>query len=143
MRIFGFEIKFPFSIRRERRKDSRARIFEDLYVDFRSPIDPVRGTGEGRDISVSSLGFFSDQKLSVGIPVELTLRIAPGVLDVQQIPVRGHVVRCQKGFREKQYRVACDFEEVDEPMRQRLTTFVNWLKEREKKYLFFRYNSGK
>ena len=142
MRIFGFEFKFPFSIRRDRRKDDRARIFEDLYVDFRSPIDPVHGTGEGRDISVSSVGFFSDQKLSVGIPVELTLRIAPGVLDVQKIPVRGRVIRCQKGFREKQYRVACEFEEVDEPTRQRLTTFVDWLKQREKKYLFFRYNSG-
>ena len=143
MKILGFEIKFPQLFKRNRRKALRARTFEDLYVDYYSPAHSLRGTGEGRDVSTGGVQFFSDRKLPQGTSVELTLRIPPGILDVQQIQVHGQVLRCQKGFREKQYRVACTFQEINEITLQRLTALVAWLKEREEKYLFFRYNSGR
>ncbi len=142
MKILGFEIKFPWSFKRDQRKAPRVRTFEDLYVDFWSSANSVRGTGEGRDVSTGGVQFFSDRKLPPGTSVELTLRIPPGILDVQQIQTHAQVLRCQKGFREKQHRVACAFQGIDETTFQRLATLVVWLKEREQKYLFFRYNSG-
>ena len=141
MKILGFELKLPKFLRPDRRKAQRARIFEDLYVDYKSLNPSRKGTGEGRDISVLSLNFFSDDKLPAGTSLELRLRLSPGVLQVDQIFTRATVVRCSKGFREKQYRVACNFEGIDQTTRSQIETFVAWLKQREQKYLFFRYNS--
>ena len=142
MKLFGFEIKLPF-FKNERRKAPRARIFEDLYVDFqsRNTPHPVKGTGEGRDLSTIGIQFFGDKKFNVGAELDLILRISPGVLPVDKLFVRARVVRCHKGFREKQCRIACDFQNVDETTLKHISTFVAWLKQREEKYLFFRYNT--
>lgn len=140
MKILGFELKLPKFLCPDRRKSLRARIFEDLYVDYKSLNPPRKGTGEGRDISVLGLNFFSDDKLPAGTALEMKLRISPGVLQVDHIFTRAVVQRCSKGFREKQYRVACLFEDLDKVTKSQIETFVTWLKQREQKYLFFRYN---
>ena len=93
MKILGFELKLPKFLRPDRRKAERARIFEDLYVDYKSLNPPRKGTGEGRDISVSNLNFFSNDKLPAGTSLELRIRISPGVLQVDQIFTRATVVR--------------------------------------------------
>jgi len=141
MKILGFEIKLPAFLRRDRRHGERARVFEDLFIDYRSQAPPRRGTGEGRDISTEGILFFSDDKLPPGMALELRLRISPGILQVQQIPVHARVLRCERGFREKQYRVACAFDPLDEPTCQQIQAYVAWLKQREQNYLFFRYNN--
>lgn len=140
MKILGFELRVPKFLRPDRRKAQRARIFEDLYVDYKSLNPPRKGTGEGRDISVLALNFFSDDKLPAGTLLEMRLRISPGVLQGDHIFARAIVQRCSKGFREKQYRVVCIFEGLDEVTKSQIETFVVWLKQREQKYLFFRYN---
>ena len=141
MKILGFELKVPKFLRPDRRKAERARIFEDLYVDYKSMNPPRKGTGEGRDISASGLHFFSDDKLPPGTSLELKLRLSPGVLPLDQIFARGTVLRSTKGSREKQYRVASHFEGLHQATRSQIETFVVWLKQREQKYLFFRYDS--
>ena len=141
MKIFGIELKLPRFLQNEKRRALRARIFEDVYVDFqtRNSPNPLRGTGEGRDLSAHGIQFFCDKRFSVGTPIDLVLRFSPGILPVEKLWVQAQVVRCHKGFREKQCRVACDFENVDEQTKKHIEVFVSFLKQREEKYLFFRY----
>lgn len=143
MGIFDFWFKLLNLFKRDKRREPRARIFEDLYVDFQSTrsTPPIRGTGEGRDISLTGVQFFSDKKFHAETPLDLVLRFPPGVLAIDRIAIHARVVRCHKGFRERQCRIACAFEKIDPESRKQLAALLSWLKEREKKYLFFRYQA--
>ena len=139
MNFFGLEIRFPGFPRRERRNGTRARIFEALYLDYKSDNPPIKGTAEGGDISLGGVRFASDKKIPKGTRLELTLRFAAGSTTTESLKVFAQVVRCERPFGHKHYQVGCRFDVLDENPRNAIITFVLWLKERNEKYLFFRY----
>ena len=139
MILFGFEIKLPQIFCREKRGTERVRTRESLYVDYFSPELGKRGTGEGKDISETGVRFVSADQFCRGVILELSVRIPAGIAQKDILSVKAKVVRSYRIFRQKRYRVACAFLDLDEPTRKDLQTFVAWLKYQKDHYLFFRW----
>lgn len=142
MKIFGFEISFPFSLfPKEKRRAERLGIFEALYVRYRCLDSEGRGSGAALDLSQVGILFLSEHPIPSGARLELMLRFTPGSVssEVYELPVEARVVRCRKRFNQKYQRVACEFEGLSPEVQQIIAHFIGWLKERQEKYLFFRY----
>lgn len=139
MRIFDFDIRLPRFSRKERRRAERIKVFEALYLDYRSPSPGLSGSAPSKDISAIGIRFLSEHKLSKGTSLDLRLRFTPGSIRTEKLRVRATVVRCHRLWRKKKYRVACVFDDLDTHARQEIQNFVSWLREREKKYLHFRW----
>ena len=141
MKIFGLEINFPWFHPKERRHAERKHVFEALWLDYKNPLEFEARSGEARDISLTGVRFLSEGPFEKGTPLELTLRFTPGSVGpgVQSIQVRAHVARCYKRFKEKRYRVACAFDDLNDAAYHKIKTFLLWLKDREEKFLFFRH----
>ena len=139
MNIFGFRINFPWFPSKEKRRAERKHVFEALWLGYKSPLAFEARSGETVDISLTGVRFLSDSKLEKGARLELTLRFTPGSVGpaVQSIQVRAEVVRCYRRFKEKRYRVACVFGDLNDGAYQKIKTFLLWLKDREEKFLFF------
>ena len=121
MKIFGLEIKIPRILMPiERRKAERFRAYETVYLDYRSPGEEKFGSGEGRDISTRGIRFAPDYASSR-----------------KTIHLRAYVVRAYRQPRQKRFRVACAFENVDAPTHKELEDFVLWLKDRKDQYLYY------
>ena len=139
LNLFGFEIRLPRLVKKERRGADRVRTFEELYVDYRSIENTASGSGEARDISATGIRFVSSVKYPAGALLNLHLRFTPASTNVQSLEVKARVVRVYRLFRQKNYRMGCTFENLSGEVRQSLEQFIRWAKEREKKYLFFRW----
>lgn len=138
MKIFGWNL---FGAK-EKRAAERVRLFEELYVDYIDAANAtVSGSGESLDFSSLGIRFISHHPFRKGDALKLRIRFTPGILPVSEILVEAKAVRCNRRWREKFYRIGCKFENVNEETRSRLEFLVNYFREREKKYLFFRYNT--
>ena len=144
MNIFGIRIKLPKLFQTvDKRKFERVRVFETLYLDYQSDRPPVKGSSKAKDISLGGLRFTSDQKIPKGSLLQLNLRFAAGSTSVKSLTTQAHVVRCSKKMGHKHYQVGCIFDPLDEASRVEIENFIHWLKERNEKYLFFRYRGIK
>ena len=141
MKILGFEIRFPGFKRKERQSAWRERVFEEVYLDFKSSHPPMRGTAEATEISAGGLRFAASQKIPPGTALNLSLRLTSSYPGKKQIEVSGRVLRSEKKFGKAFYRVVCAFESPDPSSQEEIQAFVSWLRERHQKYLFFRYRS--
>ena len=141
MRILGFEIKLPFFATPSRRRAERYGIFEALYTDYQDFEGKVRGTGPAEDLSVMGIRLLSDQKVAPGTRLTLTLRFTAGSVaqEVVSLQVLARVVRSYRNWRQKRFRLGCEFEGLHPDAQNIIQHFVNWLDERRQKYLFFRY----
>ena len=139
MKIFGLEIKIPRILMPiERRKAERFRAYETVYLDYRSPGEEKFGSGEGRDISTRGIRFACPSYIPKGTFLNLTLRFAPDYASSRKtIHLRAYVVRAYRQPRQKRFRVACAFENVDAPTHKELEDFVLWLKDRKDQYLYY------
>ncbi len=139
MTFLGIQINLPKIFRKEKREVPRLRIFQTLYLDYKSEKPPVQGSAEARDISMGGLRFNSDKRLPQGTHVLLTLRFAGGSTTVSSLTARARVVRCFRQWGHKHYQIGCEFERLEESSREEIEVFINWLKERNEKYIHFRY----
>ena len=139
MKFLGLKIKLLKFPKRERRKWQRTRVYETLYLDYRSDYPPVKGSAEGRDISLGGVRFVTQYKIPKGTPVQLTLRFASSPTTTKSLSVRARILRCSKKFGQKRYRVGCEFLKLDETSYSEIETFVKWVKEQQDKYLHYRY----
>ena len=139
MTFLGIQIHLPKIFRREKREAPRLRIFLTLYLDYKSEAPPVQGSSEARDISMSGLRFNSEKKLPKGTLVTLTLRFAGGSTTVNSLSARARVVRCFRPWGHKHYQIGCEFDRLEESTREEIEVFINWLKDRNEKYIHFRY----
>lgn len=141
MRVLGLEIRFPRILNWERRGVERIQVYETLYVVYRDLRTLSSGSGQAHDISIAGVRFSSENKLNKGSPLELTLRFSAGALprNIQTLQAHAHVIYCHKRFRHHHYHVACAFDDLGEEAARIIQLFISWLKEREQKYLFFRY----
>ena len=137
--LFGFNIRLPRLSKKERRRATRERLFEELLVDYKSAGHPKVARGEARDISVTGIRFVSHAKFPNGTFLDLLLRFTPGSARVSNLTVQARVVRSYKIFRSKSYRIGCEFINLDPNARDILKDFVAWAENRRKKYLHFRY----
>ncbi|MBI4115896.1 MAG: PilZ domain-containing protein [Candidatus Omnitrophica bacterium] len=139
--MFGLEIRFPriFWSGKERRRAERERVFEALYVDYRCDSPPLSGSGEGKDVSAVGIRFACEQKLPKDAALRLRLRFTPGSVKKDSVEIRARVVDCYKKIGHGRYRVACDFQELDLVSQYTIKSFVEWLKARRAKNLFFRW----
>jgi hypothetical protein len=139
MKILGIEIRLPKTSKRERRGAERVGTFEALYLDYKGSKHSVSGSGEGKDLSISGIRFASSRSFSKGDRLSLQLRFTPGSVRPEVLEVQARVVRCYRPTRSGRYRVGCNFENLSEAALKTLQDVMLWLKQREKKYLFFRW----
>lgn len=139
MKILGLEIRFPRISSSDRRGEKRIPVHETLYLDYCTSEPPQEGSAQALDISISEIRFISPSKLPKGAILDLTLRFPPGLIQMQTLKVRGHVVRSYRRFHQKRHRVVCAFDEMDASSLDQIQTFIRWLEERKEKFLFFRY----
>jgi hypothetical protein len=71
--------------------------------------------------------------------LNLCLRFTPGSTNTLDLVLRARVMRRYRLFRQKNYRLGCSFENLTDEVLGSLRQFVKWAKDREKKYLFFRW----
>ena len=138
MKIMGLKIKFPRILPFERRKAERVRIHETLYLNYEASKDRVNGTAEGKDISTSGVRFASFSKFPPGTPLDLTLRFSPEYFQNKPLQVRAIVVRCYRLVRQRRYRIACKFENLDSSTKEEIQAYIVWLKEQKVKLAFLR-----
>lgn len=137
MKLFGLEIKIPRILSRERRKAERVRIHETLYLDYLSPEHGKKESGEGRDISLCGVRFACSSPIPKGTVLDLTLRLSPDYASNKILPLKARVVRTYRYPRQKRFRVACAFEEMDNSAYRQLEDFITWLKERMSQSFYF------
>lgn len=140
MRILGCEIKLPRFFSGERRRAPRYLVYEALYVSVKLRGRSSFDQGEALDISQTGIRLISNHKFPKGALLDMELRFTPGSTPQSSISVQASVVRCyKKAIWEKCYRMGCQFEALDPTAQEIIRVFISWLKEREEKYLFFRY----
>ncbi len=138
MKIFDQILSFFGFSEQEKRAAQRLKIFEAVYLDWKDSAGK-EGKGEGKDISTSGIRFASDIEFPKGTILDLKLRFAPGSIQKEMLEVKAQVIRCYKPKGGRHYRVGCIFKNLDPEAQGVLKSLIGWLKEREKKYLFFRY----
>ncbi len=143
MNFFGLNFDFSkfFKSASHRRKWERIRILEALYLDYESNQPPLQGKGEAQDLSLGGICFKADQKIPKGTLLELKLRFAAGSTTADTLITQGHVIGCNRRWRRKHHHVRCRLEGLDQVKQKTLELFIQWWKERQEKYMHFRYGN--
>lgn len=87
-------------------------------------------------MSATGIRFACSTKFPKGTRLELELKLPSEYGEKKIIRAQTHVIRCYKKLKQNRYRIACRFDRLDAETRSEIQSFVAWLDERERRYLY-------
>ncbi len=133
MKLFGREIKLSIGFRRERRRAERIALHETLYLDYQNSFRQIRGSGEGKNLSLAGILFATSSALPVGSFLELVLHLYPAFTPSAPIRLQGRVVRSFQTSAQEHHRIAFEFEPPEKHTAKILESFLERIRTRNKK----------